>query len=399
VSSPPPRWLIGNLDFEETLVGGARPALSLKVRRGLAALATLMRVLGGGADRLWTPHAVDPRRLPPIPGVPPVRLESAPLDPAATRACAVLAWGETEAVARLRESAAASGGGRTPAGGAASTGVPLHERVWRGPYASAASARRVNHRGFGAAVAERLGLALPGVRLLSSLGELEAHLRAGGASPAGDRWVLKGGYSAAGRDRLRGAGRELPSGAPLARARRLLARHDALLFEPWFAREIDVGCAAWVAADEVRLLGLHRLEVDGYGRFRALTVTRTDPASARGLREVELDALVSTVQSVGKALRASGYLGPFGLDAWRYRDARGTIRFHPLGEINARLTIGLLVHALAGRLEEAGIPGNTLRFGLGREPDPRRPPPTGGRRIGLLESGPGDPTTAWLDVW
>lgn len=390
------RRLVGNLDFEESLVGGDRPALSLRVRRGLSAIATLLRALAAPSDRLWTPHRVDAVRLPTVPGVPPVRLESGPLESVSPAVSATLAWGETETVARIR----AAGENATEADRTGEPppkpGAPLSEQVWRGPIPTAEAARRVNHRGFGLALAGRLGLALPGVRMVSSPGELEAHLRAGGASPAGDRWVLKGTYSAAGRDRLRGAGRELPTGASLSRAQRLFERHDALLFEPWFERELDVGCAAWVARDEVRLLGLHRQEVDGYGRFRGLTVTTGDPERSLGLDPIELEVLVETAQSVGGQLRESGYLGPFGLDAWRYRDARGARGFHTLGEINARLTIGLLVHALVERLEDADVYGSSFRFRLGREPG--RPRSPNGRIIPLLEAGSDDPTLAWIEV-
>jgi len=392
------RRLIGNLDFEESLAGGDRPTLSLRVRRGLSGIATLLRVLAAPSDRLWTPHRVDAVRLPVIPGVPPILLESGPLESASPEVSATMAWGETEAVARLRAAGENATGVDRAVEPPATAEAPLHERVWQGPFPTAEAARRVNHRGFGLALAGRLGLALPGVRMVSSPAELEAHLRAGGASPAGGRWVLKGAYSAAGRDRLRGTGRELPTGASLSRARRLFERHDALLFEPWFERELDVGCAAWVARGEVRLLGLHRLEVDGYGRFRGLTVALGGPERSLGLDSIELEVLAETVQSVGGQLRESGYLGPFGLDAWRYRDARGVRGFHALGEINARFTIGLLVHALVERLEDADVRGRSFRFRLGREPDLRRLRSADGRIVPLLEAGTDDPTQAWIEV-
>jgi 1,4-dihydroxy-2-naphthoate octaprenyltransferase len=37
------------------------------------------------------------------------------------------------------------------------------------------------------------------------------------------------------------------------------------------------------------------------------------------------------------------------VDAWTYRKADGTVVFHPLGEINARMTFGLVAWAGASR--------------------------------------------------
>ena len=56
-----------------------------------------------------------------------------------------------------------------------------------------------------------------------------------------------------------------------------------------------------------------------------------------------------------EALRREGYVGPFGIDAWAYGNS-----FNPLGEINARMTFGLVAWALAERL---GIERLRLRFG------------------------------------
>ena len=78
------------------------------------------------------------------------------------------------------------------------------------------------------------------------------------------------------------------------------------------------------------------------------------------------------------------------VDAFAYRDGDGTRRFHPLCEINARLTFGWIARALAARL-------GTRRLGFG-------PPPDGALvLIGADESGrggnavadAGDGVTAW----
>jgi hypothetical protein len=58
---------------------------------------------------------------------------------------------------------------------------------------------------------------------------------------------------------------------------------------------------------------------------------------------------VATTEAVAAALGREGYVGPFGIDAWRYRRADGALVLNPLGEINARMTFGLVAWTAAGR--------------------------------------------------
>ena len=59
---------------------------------------------------------------------------------------------------------------------------------------------------------------------------------------------------------------------------------------------------------------------------------------------------------MASALRSAGYVGPFGIDAWRYRRDDGAIVLNPLGEINARMTFGLVEWARAERLLDLRLP-------------------------------------------
>ena len=43
---------------------------------------------------------------------------------------------------------------------------------------------------------------------------------------------------------------------------------------------------------------------------------------------------------MASALRGEGYFGPFGVDAYSYRDAAGALRLQSRSEINARYTMG-----------------------------------------------------------
>jgi hypothetical protein len=56
--------------------------------------------------------------------------------------------------------------------------------------------------------------------------------------------------------------------------------------------------------------------------------------------------MMEAIEGAGRALSQAGYVGPFGIDAWEYRTPNG-IAFNPLGEINARMTFGLVAWAAA----------------------------------------------------
>src|SRR5690606_3520767 len=53
-------------------------------------------------------------------------------------------------------------------------------------------------------------------------------------------------------------------------------------------------------------------------------------AAAGELAREELESLVATFAAVARALAGAGWFGPFGIDAFRWRDDSGVTRFHPL---------------------------------------------------------------------
>lgn len=293
--------VVGNLDCEVTWAGG--PPLPGAVTARLALLATTLRVFArDDDDRLWLPAPVDPAQVPAA-GAPRPRLVAGPVP---------------------------AGDDLLPWGALAPTDVAV--------------ARAVNDRRFAAVVAADLGVALPGARVVTSVDELRAHLAAGGAgaSPTG-AWVAKAPLTAAGRDRVRRRGDALDP--PTAtRLERLLARAGALVFEPWMARTLDVGQGGVVvAADRVELSPPHRAHCDAAGVIRGLVV---DDGAA--LEPGERATLAATATAVGHRLAAAGYRGRFVVDAFVH-DAGGARRLHPLCEINARLTFGLVARAWAER--------------------------------------------------
>jgi hypothetical protein len=291
-------------------------------------MGMFLRAFAREGDHLWTPAPVHP--VPEISGLPAVILESGSLDDRAS-ADEVLAWCETPEIASLRR------GSRDPA---PDLSGPVHEVVWRLPVPSPDVVAAVHHRAFGLQVAGELGCALPGARMVESLAELDRIL-SGRHAPG--RWVLKAPLSAAGRDRyIERYGPALIDPKARRTVERLFERHGPLLFEPWMERVADFGVSALLTASDLRIVGVHGQRVDAKGQFLGIDL---EP----DLSTTDRARLVETTHSAAAALRRAGYMGPFGIDAWSYRKQDGSIALHPLGEINARMTFGLVAWTLAER--------------------------------------------------
>jgi len=316
-----PRRILGNLLAEDDLARLTatdprrrryRP-LPNTVLRTAARMATQLRVFAREGDRLWTPAP-----------------ENGPLD-ALSPTPELLAWCETPDTVRLRTA---------PRPAVIPWAEPLHELVWHLPVAPPPVVAAVHHRSFHLRVAEELGCALPCAQMVESMAELDRLLRARNAPQT---WVVKSPLSASGRDRsIERQGPALSDPKSRRTVERLIERSGPLLFEPWMDRVADYGCAALLTATELKIVGIHRQQVDLKGQFAGIELEAT-------LSEQDRDRFLEVVEGVASALRREGYVGPFGVDAWSYRQADGSVTFHPLGEINARMTFGLVAWAAAGR--------------------------------------------------
>lgn len=209
---------------------------------------------------------------------------------------------------------------------------PRIDLAWCSP-----EARRFNDRRFAHSLARELGCALPRATEVSSLAELDAWLAAGPDGP----WVAKAPWSSAGRHRVFGANHTLAGEARVA-AERLVALAGAVTVEPWLDRICDVAVCGAIG-EEVRVEPPHAIHTDPRGGFRGIGLERPP------LEAAEHDQLIVTAERVAHELQEAGYRGPFGVDAFVYRD-RGERRLHPLCEINARYTFGHVARALGSRL-------------------------------------------------
>jgi hypothetical protein len=197
--------------------------------------------------------------------------------------------------------------------------------------------------------------------------------------------VLKAPLSASGRNRyIERMGPRISDPHSRRRVERLFVHHGPLLFEPWMNRTADFGVSALLDPTGLRIVGIHGQRVDVKGQFAGIDLQPV-------LSEAERARLLETVESVSTALRRKGYAGPFGIDAWRYRKENGEEILHPLGEINARMTFGLVAWALAERVV------GTVRLCFGRD----LPAAEGeeSKTVSLLlAAGPEKSSAAWIEL-
>lgn len=202
------------------------------------------------------------------------------------------------------------------------------------PHPSFDVLRRVNSRAF----ASELGTTLPGAELVRTLDEASRKLA---SSPGlGEAWRVKRLFGMTGRGQLRirpGAAGEgesaflragLAEGGlqiePDVRIETEYAIHGVLSF----AGELELGRPVTQRCDaRGAWLGTDRIEDE-----------RAHGDVPRALRE--------QARFVAEALVRAGYHGPFGVDAYTYRDPSGGLRLQPRSEINARYSMGFTVGCL-----------------------------------------------------
>jgi hypothetical protein len=193
------------------------------------------------------------------------------------------------------------------------------------PAPSLAVLRRVNHRRFTA----ELGQMLPGARFVGTLGELRAVVAS--ASPTG-QWLVKRPFGFAGRGRRRVAqGAIDPSAVSFIEAS--LRAGEGLQVEPWVERVADYAWHGFLSPIGAVTLGEPTQQTcDDTGAWIETTLTVDLDADVRST----LDA---SVRLVADALVDAGYFGPFGVDAYTWRDGT-SVRLNARSEINARYSMG-----------------------------------------------------------
>ena len=286
--SPParPRLWVFNLDAEIELgQGGAGYQSSERVRRALAPLLP-------AAERLLEPGDSSLDRLEAVGGRAPA---------SSTTGWLGAAWCPTPSALRRLARAGAE--------------LP--------PCPAAAVLRRVNHRRFYL----DLGGGAPGARYVNDEVELESTLRERRV------WLFKRPFGFAGRGQ-----RRIPL-EPSEDDRRWLAdglRLGGIVAEPWLELSGELGIHGLL--DARGLLALGDVCVQETDRYRAWVNTRR--AAPGEVAPTDVARLRERATAVADALTREGYFGPFGIDAYFFRTAAGPLVLNPLGELNARYSMG-----------------------------------------------------------
>jgi hypothetical protein len=63
-------------------------------------------------------------------------------------------------------------------------------------------------------------------------------------------------------------------------------------------------------------------------------------ATKSELSAAERKTLCDVAERTAHALAEAGYFGPFGIDAFRWRDEGGVLHFNPRSDLNARYSMG-----------------------------------------------------------
>ncbi len=188
--------------------------------------------------------------------------------------------------------------------------------------------RQVNDRRFSLG----LGATLPGQRVVTSIEEVSEALSQ--PSPRGN-WLVRRPHGFAGRGRRRVRLDEVMTDAR-SWLEASLRHFGALVVEPWVERLSDFGLHGHVSATGVVILAEPTLQMmTDEGMWLETRRVRSGE-----LGRDEAYSLATTAKTAGDALARAGYFGPFGIDAFRWRDEHGKQHWNPRCEINARYSMG-----------------------------------------------------------
>jgi hypothetical protein len=198
--------------------------------------------------------------------------------------------------------------------------------------------RRVNSRAFSASLGETLESAAFATDLASASSIIAR------SPPFGRGWRVKRAFGMAGRgQRLIAPG--VLDGAELAFVNAGLAREGGVQIEP----DVEILCelslhamlergggsGTGVKSGRLTTGALVRQRCDARGAWLS-----TEPLASDAPERAHEDALRAELARVASALESAGYFGPFGIDAFTYRGARGDVMLQPRSEINARYSMG-----------------------------------------------------------
>ena len=198
------------------------------------------------------------------------------------------------------------------------------------PHPSQEVLRVVNGRAF----ASSLGPTLPGGVFATSLEEALVVLAA--PPPVATQWRVKRAHGMAGRGQ-RPIAAGIVGDADRSFLRAAIEDDGGVQIEPEVTIVRELGIHGLLERDRpVRLGRLVEQVCDARGQWLETTV-------AEDVDRGTAEAITREARMVAAALTAAGYWGPFGIDAFVWRDLGGEVELQPRSEINARYSMGFPV--------------------------------------------------------
>lgn len=198
------------------------------------------------------------------------------------------------------------------------------------PHPTQVVLREVNGRAFSAG----LGPSLPGGVFVR---DLDAALVVLSDTPESAKgWRVKRAFSMAGRGQRRIAPGRANKG-DVSFLNSAIGSEGGVMIEPDVAIVRELGIHGVIEQSGAFRLGrLVEQQCDAHGQWLATSL-------ANGVDAPTAGAIHREGVAVARALCAAGYFGPFGIDAFVYRDLAGALRLQPRSEINARYSMGFAV--------------------------------------------------------
>lgn len=217
--------------------------------------------------------------------------------------------------------------------------------------------RRLSHRRLTIAVYKQLAESnlpypLPDIPLeISEVAQIEAMLA------GGEHLFVKSPWSGSGRGVIDSC--SAPARQVLRLAAGVIRRQGSVLVERALDKVCDFAMLYDMDGAQARYAGMSLFYNEGYSAYTGNILMSDERIFVRLADMVGCEAILATRQAVASALKSTvrdGYTGPVGVDMMIYRDY-GRLLIAPCIEVNMRMTMGRVAHALTERYLADGVTG------------------------------------------
>jgi hypothetical protein len=319
------RLFLGNFDFEHHLGANVPRVLPAQIQRLNDEMASCLVSLAQADDCVWAPELPEPTLAQHLEAIGLPRLRFVNRAEEVPAGAALVPWGCSITVRKWAQ-----------------------ERGWACDCPDPGAVAKANSREFSSGLEAEWDIGLPGARTIRTEAQLDLAFADAATFPAG--WVIKANFGMSARERIvsRSA---TPNAQHLAWARGRLRRGEPLFLEPWVQAVAEFGCQFTVpASGPPALVGITGLLTDSQGTYRGSRLFGDGNQSAS---ESLSPSVLEVVDRAAKRIQQLGYFGPLGIDVMQYHSGDGELRWRPLQDINARLTMGRVALGLRRLLQPA----------------------------------------------